>query len=75
MKKKFLITLIASLMLCCLAFVGCGGNDDTTPTETLTLSKTSVELEINDEITLTAEYNGTATIEWSSDNSSQRKQR
>ena len=71
MKKiKFMVIAAILSLACVLGFVACNNNTQTVPTEpmTITLNKTTLDIERHEEFTLTATVNnGSGTVYWSVD--------
>lgn len=71
MKKiKFMVIAAILSLACVLGFVACNNDTQTVPTEpmTITLNKTTLDIERHEEFTLTATVNnGSGTVYWSVD--------
>ena len=71
MKKiKFMVIAAILSLACVLGFVACNNDTQTFPTEpmTITLNKTTLDIERHEEFTLTATVNnGSGTVYWSVD--------
>lgn len=68
MKKiKFMVIAAILSLACVLGFVACNNDTQTFPTEpmTITLNKTTLDIERHEEFTLTATVNnGSGTVYW-----------